>query len=95
MHGMKKMWIRKENLYPRPFYKQKFKMTIVSLFGMGSVFLFYQFFYLSQISMPNTKLLPKNDQNKHPEQNSDFVPEKRVQIIENKSLTEIRLASMY
>lgn len=90
MNNMKKMWIRKENLYPRPFYKQKFKMTILSLFGMGFVFLFYQFFYLSQISMPNTKLLPENDKNKHPEQSSDTFIEKKVQIIENKSLTEVR-----
>lgn len=87
---MKKMWVKKESLYPRPLYKQKFKVTVVLLFVMGFVFLFYQFFYLSQISMPNTKLLPKSDQNKHPEQDKIPNEDKKIQIIENKSLTEIR-----
>lgn len=48
---MKKMWIKKENLYHKPFYKQKLKMTMLGVLFMGIVFLAYQLFYINQLQL--------------------------------------------
>lgn len=45
------MWIKKENIYHKPFYKQKLKMTMLIVFIIGLVFLAYQIFYMNQLVM--------------------------------------------
>lgn len=47
---MKKMWIKKDNIYYKPFYKQKFKMSLLLCILMGFIFMCYQFFYLTKLS---------------------------------------------
>lgn len=54
---MKKMWVKKDNIYYKPFYKQKFKLTLIGVFLMSIVFFSYQFFYISQLSASNSKKL--------------------------------------
>lgn len=54
---MKKMWVKKDNIYYKPFYKQKFKLTLIGVFIMSIVFFSYQFFYISQLSASNSKKL--------------------------------------
>lgn len=46
---MRKQWIKKENLYHKPFYKKKLQMTLVSVFVMAVVFFAYQLFYIKQL----------------------------------------------
>ncbi len=46
---MKKMWIKKESLYHKPFYKQKLKMSLCFVMLMGIVFFAYQIFYMNQL----------------------------------------------
>lgn len=48
---MKKMWVKKENIYHKPFYKQKLKMFMLFVFVTGFVFLAYQMFYMNQLVM--------------------------------------------
>lgn len=44
------MWIKKDNIYYKPFYKQKFKMSLLCVILMGFIFMCYQFFYLTELS---------------------------------------------
>lgn len=44
---MRKIYVKKESLYLKPFYKQKCFFFLLLL--MGVIFLFYQFFYLNQL----------------------------------------------
>lgn len=46
---MKKMWVKKDNIYYKPFYKQKVKLTLCGVILMGIIFFVYQFIYMSQL----------------------------------------------
>lgn len=46
---MRKTWVKRDNIYYKPFYKQKLKMTLVGVIAMAFVFFGYQFFYISQL----------------------------------------------
>lgn len=46
---MRKQWIKKENLYHKPFYKKKLQMTLLSVVVMAVVFFAYQLFYIKQL----------------------------------------------
>lgn len=46
---MRKQWIKKENIYHKPFYKKKLLMTLISVFLMAVVFFAYQLFYIKQL----------------------------------------------
>lgn len=46
---MRKQWIKKENIYHKPFYKKKLQMTLLSVFIMAVVFFAYQVFYIKQL----------------------------------------------
>lgn len=46
---MRKQWIKKENVYHKPFYKQKLKMTLLGVLLMAVVFFAYQLFYIKQL----------------------------------------------
>lgn len=48
---MRKIYVKKESLYWKPFYKQKCCYLILLLVGL--VFLGYQFFYVSQLKIDN------------------------------------------
>lgn len=50
---MKKMWVKKENIYYKPFYKQKLKMTMLGVLLMGIVFFAYQIIYMNQLQLSN------------------------------------------
>ncbi|XP_053681906.1 uncharacterized protein LOC128732636 isoform X2 [Sabethes cyaneus] len=43
---MRKTWIKRDNIYYKPFYKQKLKMTLLGVLLMAVVFFGYQFFYI-------------------------------------------------
>lgn len=44
------MWIKKDNIYYKPFYKQKFKMSLLCVILFGVIFMCYQIFYLNQLN---------------------------------------------
>lgn len=46
---MRKTWVKRDNIYYKPFYKQKLKMMLLLLLLMAFVFFGYQFFYISQL----------------------------------------------
>lgn len=48
---MKKQWIKKENMYHKPFYKQKLQMTLLGVLIMAIVFFIYQIFYIKQLQI--------------------------------------------
>lgn len=58
---MKKMWIKKESLYHKPFYKQKLKMTMLGVLLMGILFFAYQVFSLNQLPLSGTSHINNND----------------------------------
>lgn len=66
---MKKQWIKKENIYHKPFYKQKFKMTLLGVIIMAIIFFAYQLFYIKQLqteierkaSVHHDKLVNENE----------------------------------
>ncbi|XP_055615658.1 uncharacterized protein LOC129761864 isoform X2 [Toxorhynchites rutilus septentrionalis] len=43
---MRKTWVKRDNIYYKPFYKQKLKMTLLGVVLMAIVFFGYQFFYI-------------------------------------------------
>ncbi|XP_058824844.1 uncharacterized protein LOC131685253 isoform X2 [Topomyia yanbarensis] len=43
---MRKTWVKRDNIYYKPFYKQKLKMTLLGVLLMAIVFFGYQFFYI-------------------------------------------------
>ncbi|XP_058443213.1 uncharacterized protein LOC131425388 isoform X2 [Malaya genurostris] len=43
---MRKTWVKRDNIYYKPFYKQKLKMTLLGVLLMAVVFFGYQFFYI-------------------------------------------------
>lgn len=53
---MRKTWIKKENLYPKPFYKQKLKMALIGVCIMGVIFFTYQIFYINQLQSSTSHL---------------------------------------
>lgn len=46
---MRKTWVKRDNIYYKPFYKQKLKMTLLGVLLMAIVFFGYQIFYISQL----------------------------------------------
>lgn len=46
---MRKQWIKREQLFEKPFYKQKLKMTFLGVFVMALIFFAYQLFYIKQL----------------------------------------------
>lgn len=48
---MRKQWIKKENIYHKPFYKHKLKMTLLSVLLMAIIFFAYQLFYIKQLQI--------------------------------------------
>lgn len=69
---MRKTWVKRDNIYYKPFYKQKLKLTLILVIAMGIVFFVYQLVYISQLlpleSMPaGPKTRPhKADSNDNP-----------------------------
>lgn len=53
---MRKTWIKKENLYPKPFYKQKLKMALLGVVIMGVIFFTYQIFYINQLQLSTSHI---------------------------------------
>lgn len=46
---MRKTWVKRDNIYYKPFYKQKLKMTLLGVLLMAIIFFGYQIFYISQL----------------------------------------------
>lgn len=46
---MRKTWVKKENIYYKPFYKQKLKITLLGVILMAIIFFAYQIFYIKQL----------------------------------------------
>ncbi|XP_017013565.2 uncharacterized protein [Drosophila takahashii] len=46
---MRKTWVKRENIYFKPFYKQKSKMFLLLIFLVGISFIAYQAFSLNQL----------------------------------------------
>ncbi|XP_050072081.1 uncharacterized protein LOC126559960 [Anopheles maculipalpis] len=69
---MRKTWVKRDNIYYKPFYKQKLKLTLIGVIAMGILFFVYQLVYISQLlpleSMPaGPKIRPhKADSNDNP-----------------------------
>ncbi|XP_052900815.1 uncharacterized protein LOC128307124 isoform X2 [Anopheles moucheti] len=50
---MRKTWVKRDNIYYKPFYKQKLKLTLIGVIAMGILFFIYQLVYI--------KLAGRND----------------------------------
>ncbi|XP_053678422.1 uncharacterized protein LOC128728802 [Anopheles nili] len=46
---MRKTWVKRDNIYYKPFYKQKLKLTLIGVIAMGILFFVYQLVYISQL----------------------------------------------
>ncbi|BFF90633.1 glucosidase 2 subunit beta [Drosophila madeirensis] len=46
---MRKTWVKRENIYYKPFYRQKSKMFLLLIFLVGISFIAYQAFSLNQL----------------------------------------------
>lgn len=51
---MKKTWVKRENIYHVPFYKQKSKMLLLGIFLLGIIFFVYQAVSINQLSNAST-----------------------------------------
>ncbi|XP_036324247.1 uncharacterized protein LOC118737672 [Rhagoletis pomonella] len=51
---MRKTWVKRENIYYKPFYKQKTKMLLLGVFLLGIVFIIYQAFSINQLPSAST-----------------------------------------
>ncbi|XP_055923107.1 uncharacterized protein LOC129953734 isoform X1 [Eupeodes corollae] len=51
---MKKTWVKKENIYYKPFYKHKSKMLLLGIFLLGIVFFIYQVLSINQLPISST-----------------------------------------
>lgn len=51
---MRKVWIPKEALIPKPFYKQKLFVVFTLLLISSIMFLAYQLYFVNQLSMSNS-----------------------------------------
>ncbi|XP_018783505.1 PREDICTED: uncharacterized protein LOC108965497 [Bactrocera latifrons] len=51
---MRKTWVKRENIYYKPFYKQKSKMLLLGVFLLGIVFIIYQAFSINQLHSAST-----------------------------------------
>ncbi|XP_050085307.1 uncharacterized protein LOC126571087 isoform X2 [Anopheles aquasalis] len=43
---MRKTWVKRDNIYYKPFYKQKLKLTLIGVLGLGVLFFVYQLVYI-------------------------------------------------
>lgn len=46
---MRKQWVKRENIYHKPFYKQKLKVTLLGVIVMAIIFFIYQVFYIKEL----------------------------------------------
>lgn len=46
---MKRVWVKKDQMYFKPFYKQKLKMSLLLVILMAVVFFSYQIFCMNQL----------------------------------------------
>lgn len=46
---MRKQWVKRENIYHKPFYKHKLKMTLLGVILMAIIFFIYQLFYIREL----------------------------------------------
>lgn len=63
---MRKQWVKRENIFHKPFYKQKLKMTLLGVLLMAVVFFAYQLFYIKQLQTEikhKAPILPMHRQN--------------------------------
>lgn len=51
---MKKTWVKRENIYYVPFYKQKSKMLLLGIFLLGIIFFVYQAVSINQLPNAST-----------------------------------------
>lgn len=47
---MRKTWVKKESLYPKPFYKRKIFMLFLILILTATSFIIYEFIIISKFS---------------------------------------------
>uniref|UniRef100_A0A1Q3FEB4 Putative glucosidase ii beta subunit-like protein n=2 Tax=Culex tarsalis TaxID=7177 RepID=A0A1Q3FEB4_CULTA len=62
---MRKTWVKRDNIYYKPFYKQKLKMAFVLMVLMAFVFFGYQFFYISQLQTTESSAGTVNNRQMH------------------------------
>ncbi|KAG4080295.1 hypothetical protein HA402_010787 [Bradysia odoriphaga] len=67
---MKKMWVKRESLYHKPFYKQKLKMSLCFVMLMGIIFFAYQIFYMNQLQFTISPNKSRNTMPMHTNVNS-------------------------
>ncbi|XP_037950434.1 glucosidase 2 subunit beta-like [Teleopsis dalmanni] len=51
---MKKTWIKRENIYYKPFYKQKSKLLLLGIFLLGIIFFTYQALTINKLPNSST-----------------------------------------
>lgn len=48
---MQRIWVKKEHMYYKPFYKHKLKVTLLLVILMAVVFFAYQIFCMNQLNI--------------------------------------------
>jgi alpha-glucosidase len=75
---MRKVWISKEALIPKPFYKRKLFMFFVLLLLSSIMFLAYQLYFVGQLATATEMLITENQANQV--HNSKLVNKKLVEV---------------
>ncbi|XP_055535294.1 uncharacterized protein LOC129724420 isoform X2 [Wyeomyia smithii] len=102
---MRKTWVKRDNIYYKPFYKQKLKMTLLGVLLMAVVFFGYQFFYIRNDAGSEvdgirdeggglSASVNQSGNSKGPSQDSRYVFVEKVGNYEKKILRGIRLSDL-
>jgi Glucosidase II beta subunit-like len=69
---MRKVWVTKESLIPKPFYKRKLFIFFVAVIFFSIIFLLYQIHFVSQLKDPSEPTVFTEKLVKHIEQQLIF-----------------------
>lgn len=61
---MKKVWLPRDSIYPKPFYKQKLKVCFLLCLVVATIYFGYQIFYLNKLegkSIETTQILVQDN----------------------------------
>ncbi|GAB0100381.1 uncharacterized protein DMENIID0001_164140 [Sergentomyia squamirostris] len=76
---MRKMWVKKDNIYKKPFYKQKLRLTFCGVCFVSFVYIFYQVFYMTQLQRDSNRETAPQNPSQQPQEFQGWHPNKDVQ----------------
>ena len=76
---MRKVWISRDQLIPKPFYKRKFFLFFLIVLIFAIIFIIYQFIFLNQLATNRIELLEVSKHNENEYRNHKLVDVKPLQ----------------